>query len=385
VNPVNTESSGAASASSSAEGIAALARPEIRALEPYASARALADSAGILLNANENPWPPAGDNGLALNRYPDPQPPALRQRLAELYGTDAENLLITRGSDEGIDLLLRVFCRPGVDRVLVCPPCFGMYALSARVQGAEVVEAPLVECESDGELEGENTFELAPDLEEKAEGCRIVFLCSPNNPTGNTIDADRVAALAEARMGAGLVVVDEAYVEFAPETSMLALLDRYPNLVLLRTLSKAHALAGCRLGCVIAHPEVTGLLRRIIAPYPLPTPTVKIAMRALADDALAVEREYLDTLADERARLVEALAASAGIERIWKAAANFVLVRATDGKRLVADAARAGIRLRDQSAQPGLTDCVRITVGTPAENTALIDFLRTWVPTESRT
>jgi len=354
----------------------ALARPEIRALEPYASARAVADSAGILLNANENPWPPVGDDGLALNRYPDPQPAGLKQRLAALYGTDSDNLLVTRGSDEGIDLLLRAFCRPGVDRVLVCPPCFGMYALSARVQGAEVIEAPLVD--------RGHIFDLAPDLEEKANGCRIVFLCSPNNPTGNTIDADRVATLGESQAGQGLVVVDEAYVEFAPETSMVALLEQHPNLVLLRTLSKAHALAGCRLGSVIAHPDIIGLLRRIIAPYPLPAPTVEIALRALADAALVVEREHLETLAGERARLIGVLESSPGVARVWSSAANFVLVRAVDGKRLVADAARAGIRLRDQSAQPGLADCVRITVGTPKENTALIDFLREWYPTESR-
>lgn len=347
-----------------------LARPEIRALQPYASARALADAAGILLNANENPWPPAGDDGLALNRYPDPQPVALKQRLAELYGTVPEKLLVTRGSDEGIDLLLRVFCRPGIDRVLTCPPCFGMYALSARVQGAEVVEAPLID--------RGDTFTLPPDLEEKAKDCRIVFLCSPNNPTGNTIDADRVAALADARAGSGLVVVDEAYVEFAPETSMLRLLARHPNLVLLRTLSKAHAMAGCRLGSVIAHPEIIGLLRRIIAPYPLPTPTVTIALRALSDAALAVEAEHLQTLAGERERLVDALAAGPGIAKVWKGAANFVLVRAADGKRLVADAARAGIRLRDQSAQPGLADCVRITVGTPEENASLVEFVQGW-------
>lgn len=354
------------------ESIVDLARPEIGALQPYASARALADSAGILLNANESPWPPAGDDGLALNRYPDPQPAALKQRLAELYGTSSDNLLVTRGSDEGIDLLLRVFCRPGVDRVLICPPCFGMYALSARVQGAEVVEAPLVDCG--------DAFELAPDLEQKAEGCRIVFLCSPNNPTGNTIDAGRVAALAASRADTGLVVVDEAYVEFAPETSMLALLEKHPNLVLLRTLSKAHALAGCRLGSVIANPVVIDLLRRIIAPYPLPTPTVAIALRALAEEALVVQRDHLETLAAERERLTEALKASPGIATVWKGAANFVLVRAVDGKRLVADAAKAGIRLRDQSAQPGLSDCVRITVGKLEENTALIDFLKVWNP-----
>ncbi|MDT8407994.1 MAG: histidinol-phosphate transaminase [Wenzhouxiangellaceae bacterium] len=356
----------------SAPDLEKLARPEILALQPYASARALAGTAGILLNANESPWPPAGDPGLALNRYPDPQPAALKQRLAELYGTGADNLLLTRGSDEGIDLLLRVFCRAGVDRVLICPPCFGMYALSATVQGASIIEAPLVD--------RGHFFELAPDFEQRARGCRISFLCSPNNPTGNIIAHETVASLARSQIDLGLVVVDEAYVEFAPETSMMDLLAEHPNLVLLRTLSKAHALAGCRLGCVIAHPSIIGLLRRIIAPYPLPTPTVAIAMQALEPEALAVEREHLQTLATERARLAEALDRHAGIERVWSGAANFVLVRAADGPQLVADAAAAGIRLRDQSAQPGLADCVRITVGAPAENDALIEFMQRWSP-----
>jgi len=352
------------------EALEELARPEIRALKPYASARALADSAGILLNANESPWPPAGDGGLGLNRYPDPQPAGLKLRLAELYATRPENLLVTRGSDEGIDLLMRVFCRAGQDRVLVCPPCFGMYALSARVQGAEVVQAPLVDTG--------DAFELPEDLGEKADGCRIAFLCSPNNPTGNTIEAETVSELASAQEGTGLVVVDEAYVEFAPETSMIPLLAEHPNLVLLRTLSKAHALAGCRLGAVIANPVVIDLLRRIIAPYPLPTPTVTIAMRALTEESLAAERKHLATLAGERGRVTEALVSSPGIAKVWPGAANFVLVRAADGPRLVQDAGTAGIRLRDQSAQPGLGDCVRITIGTPEENTALIGFMREW-------
>jgi len=349
---------------------ATLARPEIRALQPYASARALADSTGILLNANENPFPPHGDDGRALNRYPDPQPADLKARLAEIYGVDPARLLITRGSDEGIDLLIRVFCRPGVDRVLVCPPCFGMYALSARVQGAEVSVAPLVEGDAD--------FDLPDDLESRAEGCRIIFLCSPNNPTGNLVDPGRVAALAGA--GHGLVVLDEAYVEFAPESSMLPLIDAHPNLVVLRTLSKAHALAGCRLGSVIAHPEVIGLLRRIIAPYPLPTPTVHAALAALTPDGLAAARANLATLAEQKPRLVEALRAHPAIDQVWPGHANFVLVRAASGPDLVGKAAAEGIRLRDQSAQPGLENCVRITVGTPAESDALLAFLDRWSP-----
>lgn len=349
-----------------------LARPEIRALKPYASARALADAAGILLNANENPWAPVGGEELALNRYPDPQPAELRARLAELYGIEPSRMLVTRGSDEGIDLLIRAFCRAGVDRVLVSPPCFGMYALSARVQGARVVEAPLVE-RGDG-------FVLPDDLESHAAGCRIAFVTTPNNPTGNRVAADRVARVADALDGDGLVVVDEAYVEFDPDSSVLPLLDAHRNLVVLRTLSKAHALAGCRLGTVIADPSVIDLLRRIIAPYPLPTPTIAAALRALKPDALDQQRDHLRTLANEKQRLVRVLADHPGIVRTWPGHANFVLVRAADGPGLVRAAAEAGIRLRDQSAQPGLADCVRITVGTPEQNDALIEFLQGWRP-----
>ena len=173
-------------------------------------------------------------------------------------------------------------------------------------------------------------------------------------------------------------MVDEAYVEFAPETSMIRLLAEHPNLVLLRTLSKAHALAGCRLGAVIADPVVIDLLRRIIAPYPLPTPTVSIALQVLNEDSLATERRQLAMLAAERDRVTGVLADSPGIVKVWPGAANFVLVRAADGPRLVRDAAAAGIRLRDQSAQPGLADCVRITIGTPEENNALIGFMQEW-------
>lgn len=349
---------------------ATLARPEIRALQPYASARALADSAGILLNANENPFPPHGDDGRALNRYPDPQPAKLKARLAELYAVDPARLLITRGSDEGIDLLIRVFCRPGRDRVLVCPPCFGMYALSARVQGAGIIEAPLVENETEWR---------APDeLAERAAGCRIAFLCSPNNPTGNLLAADQVASVANAMSGTGLVVVDEAYVEFAPQASVLELQQRLPNLVVLRTLSKAWALAGCRLGCVIADPAVIDLLRRIIAPYPLPTPTVQAAMNALTPKGQARQREHLAVLADEKRRLVDVLSEHPAVHRLWPGHANFVLLRVADGPGMVRAAAAEGIRLRDQSAQPGLDNCVRITVGAPAENDALLALIDRW-------
>ena len=347
-----------------------LARAEIRALKPYASARAISDSAGILLNANENPWPPAGDGGLQLNRYPDPQPGDLKRRLAEVYGVDQSQLLITRGSDEGIDLLIRVFCRAGRDRVLICPPCFGMYALSAKVQGAELVEVPLIENNGDWGID-------LPAIENAAP-CRLYFLCSPNNPTGNLIEAETVLDLASRVGDHGLVVVDEAYIEFCGDSSLAGQISRQSNLVVLRTLSKAYALAGCRIGAVIADPEVIDLLRRIIAPYPLPKPSVVAAMAALSAAALAHQKDQLTALASEKDKLLEQLQAHPDILQVWPGEANFVLVRVTDASRLVSDAYTAGIRLRDQSAQPGLDGCVRITIGSEREMQSLTHFLTDW-------
>lgn len=347
-----------------------LARAEIRALKPYASARALADSAGVLLNANENPWPPAHDGGLDLNRYPDPQPAVLKARLAAVYGIAESRLLITRGSDEGIDLLVRVFCRAGLDRVLICPPCFGMYALNAKVQSAEVVEVPLVEHAGDWVL-NMPAIEQAPD-------CRLYFLCSPNNPTGNLIEAETVLDLARQVADHGLVVIDEAYIEFCDRPSLAGQVKDQPNLVVLRTLSKAYALAGCRIGAVIADPEVIDLLRRILAPYPLPTPSVAAAIAALTPEALTRQADQLATLARLKSTLLDQLAEHPAILAVWPGQANFVLVRVADAPGLIRQAFAAGIRLRDQSAQPGLSGCVRISIGSEQEMQTLAEFLGDW-------
>ena len=345
-----------------------LARPEIQALAPYASARALANSAGILLNANENPWPPAGDGGLALNRYPDPQPAALKARMADFYGISPDQLLITRGSDEGIDLLVRAFCRAGEDRVLICPPCFGMYAMSAHIQGAEVIEVPLIEGDSDWSLDVDGVLAAKP--------ARIYFLCSPNNPTGNLIEAEQVLALTQQVAEHGLVVIDEAYIEFCDRPSLTTRLAEQGNLVILRTLSKAFALAGCRIGALIADAEIVGLLRRIIAPYPLPTPSVHAALTAL--ESVDPSSTQLESLAEQKARLVTALQNHSAVLKLWPGAANFVLLRVADGPGMIEAAAAAGIRLRDQSAQPGLANCVRISIGTAEETDTLIQFLNEW-------
>ncbi len=354
------------------EGVFELARPEIRALTPYASARSVAAASGILLNANENPWAPPGGAALRLNRYPDPQPSKLRTRLAGHYGVDPDNLLITRGSDEGIDLLTRTFCRPGLDRVLVCPPCFGMYAISARIQGCAVIEVPLIDHGA--------AFAFDPQGIGTAPACRLYFLCSPNNPTGNCIEPAQVVALAEQVSNHGLVVIDEAYVEFQRGASLAKQVAHTPNLVVLRTLSKAFALAACRIGVVIAGAVVIDLLRRIIAPYPLPGPAVAAALSALSGEALKRQARQIRTLHQEKSRLLEGLRRHSAIRQIWPGEANFILIRAADGPALVAAARAAGILLRDQSGQPGLENAIRITVGARRENTALLNFLETWPP-----
>ncbi len=282
-----------------------------------------------------------------------------------------DRLLISRGSDEGIDLLMRAFCRAGTDRVVICPPCFGMYGLSARIQGAEVIEVPLIDRGEDWDLDADGVI--------NADAPKLTFLCSPNNPTGNDVPVDAVRRICRAREGTGLVVVDEAYIEFSPAGPMTHLLDAHDNLVVLRTLSKAYALAGCRIGVLIAHPAVIDLLRRIIPPYPLPTPSVAAARRALADPSRL--NEQLATLQQSKDRLIEALTALPGVARLWPGQANFILIRVDSASNLVEAAASQGIRLRNQSAQAQLDNCVRITIGTPEETARLIDFLQAYFST----
>ncbi|MEM1079962.1 MAG: aminotransferase class I/II-fold pyridoxal phosphate-dependent enzyme, partial [Pseudomonadota bacterium] len=226
-----------------------------------------------------------------------------------------------------------------------------------------------------------HSFSLNPELAQQAEQCKVSFLCSPNNPTGHVIERNALREFANQQLARQqLVVMDEAYIEFAPETSALDLVTEFPNLVILRTLSKAYALAGCRIGIVIAQPAIIALLRRIIAPYPLPTPTVALAMQALSDKGLAAQRAQLATLAQEKTRLLDVLNELDWVINLWPGEANFVLMRVAHGQALLAAAAQAGIRLRDQSAQPGLDNTIRITIGQAAENQTLIKLLQQWTP-----
>lgn len=343
-----------------------LARAEIRALVPYSSARMEATGGALLLNANESAWAPFGDEGLDCHRYPDPQPLALVERLATLYGVRPDQVLVGRGSDEAIDLLVRAFCRAGEDAILVQPPTFGMYGVCARVQNAAVIEVPLAA-----------DFALDADalLAAVTPAVKLVFVCAPNNPTGAGVSLEAVESLARQLAGRALVVVDEAYVEFADVASAATLLDCYEHLAVLRTLSKAWALAGARIGCLLAHPEVVALLRRILPPYPLPRPCVAAALDALSPAGQVAARERIGVVRAERARMAAALGAMPGVLAVLPSQANFLAVRFEDAGAAYRRLFEAGIVVRDVRRYPGLADALRITVGTPQENDRVLAVL----------
>ena len=351
-----------------------LARPELLALKPYSSARLEAGQAQVMLNANESPEPAFEGDELALNRYPDPQPAALLEKLAIAYGVTPAQVYVGRGSDEAIDLLTRAFCRAGQDAVLISPPTFGMYAVAAGVQGAAVVSVPL-DASRDFALESEAVIAAA-----RTNPVKLVYVCTPNNPTGGAVPRAEVLRLVEALAGRCLVVVDEAYGEYAEEPSLADALGNHPNLAVLRTLSKAYGLAGARIGVLLAAPEIIGLMRRIMAPYPLPTPSVDAALRAFSTQASAARIARIVRTRAERDRIAAALAALPGVRRVWPSDANFVVFRVDGASAVWRRLADAGVLIRDVSHYLGLSDVLRVSIGLPEENdrflAALADALR---------
>lgn len=343
-----------------------LARPEIRAMQPYSSARMEASGGQILLNANESAWAPFGEAGAGCNRYPDPQPAALVQALAALYGVRQDQLLVGRGSDEAIDLLVRAFCRAGEDAILIQPPTFGMYAVCACIQGADVIEVPLA---------ADFTLDVDAVLAALTPAVKLVFVCTPNNPTGQVIAPAAIERLAQALAGRALLVIDEAYVEFAETPSLVGLIDRHEHVGILRTLSKAWALAGARVGTLLANAGVIALLRRIMPPYPLPLPCVDAALAALSVDGQAQARGHIAQVRAERARMHEALSALPGVREVLPSQANFLAVRFDDAAGAYQRLFAAGIVVRDVRRYPHLGDALRITIGTPEENARVLDVL----------
>lgn len=341
-----------------------LARPDILSLQPYQ--HAAWEPSLERMHANEMPWRAEGDASIAgLNRYPEPQPAELIRHLAELYGVAPDNVLAGRGSDEGIDLIVRAFCRAGQDSILICPPTFGMYKVSARIQGAGVIEIPLLKTSG---------FALDADavLAAWREGVKIVFLCSPNNPTGNLLDRAAIERVCWELRAKALVVVDEAYIEFAQSQSLTQQLARFENLIVLRTLSKAYALAGARCGALIANADIVNLLARVITPYALPTQTIEAVLTFTNAPHRAHASERIAAVLAERERLTREFSRLPLITRVWPSDANFLLADCADADRVLRAAASVGLIIRDLRSQPGLSDSLRISVGTPEQNERLL-------------
>ncbi len=346
--------------------IADRARPEIRRLAPYQAAIQVEDT--VRLNANESPWTSGADTcRRPLNRYPEIRPARLRQALANRFGCHSEQLLVTRGTSEAIDLLIRAFCRDGRDTVVTTAPTFSMYRHYAAIQGAGVREA-LTDRDDGFSVRADDVVAQCDD------DTRLVFLCSPNNPTGTSIDRDTIRTILERLGGLAAVVVDEAYIEFSSRPSTVDLLAEFDNLVVLRTLSKALAFAGARCGAVIGPRDVIDMLDAVQAPYAVATPVVECVERAMAGKWLDEATRHIRDLVDERKRVGETLMALPFVERQWNSDANFILVQVRDAKSLMDYTQNNRLLLRYFG--PPLDDCVRITIGSNDENDSLLRMLQ---------
>ena len=336
-----------------------LVRDNIRRLKPYSSARSeYSGTASVFLDANENGHDLFGGS---LNRYPDPLQGALKERIAKQKKVAPENIFLGNGSDEAIDLLFRIFCEPGVDEAVTCPPTYGMYQVQADIHGTPVQRVLLDE-----------SFNLRPEevMAVVSPKTKMLFLCSPNNPTGNLLDPAAIEFLL--KNFPGIVVVDEAYGDFSGAPSWSQRLAEFPNLVVLQTFSKAWALAGARLGMAFASPEIIHYLNSVKYPYNVGLPTQRAVLTAFEKQEVVAA---LDEILTERKRLAEALGQFSFVEKIYPSDANFLLVKMKDSMLIFNYLKQNSVVVRDRSKEPLCDGCLRITVGTATENSTLLEML----------
>ncbi|MEO9945658.1 histidinol-phosphate transaminase [Paraglaciecola sp.] len=342
----------------------------LKGLKPYESARRIfagGDSdSEIWLNANESPF--ANDYSIDsahFNRYPDCQPPSVVGPYAAYAGVQEDQLIVTRGADEGIELLIRTFCTPGKDNILICPPTYGMYAISAETCNVGVNKAI---------LNDDFSLDIAT-IKSFKDKVNLVFICSPNNPTGTSVDKAQLTEVLEHFADSALVVVDEAYVEFDAANTWATELTQYPNLVVLRTLSKAFALAGIRCGFTLANSDVIQSIMKVIAPYPMPEPVAQIAAQALSPKGLALMAEQVDYLHDQKEALKQQLATFPEVTLVGDDKANFILFRHPLKQALMDYLVANSVLIRDQSKQINLENCLRITLGNQQQNEKLLSLM----------
>jgi histidinol-phosphate aminotransferase len=346
-----------------------LVRSNIKALQPYTSAREQFIDFGLtLLDANENPWGPVGaaENSQVLNRYPDPYQRRIKERLSEVKSHPAEGIFLGNGSDEIIDLLIRIFCEPGIDEIIISAPTYGMYKVSAAINDVAVKEVSLT-----------SEFQLrAGDLlEQLTPYSKIVFLCSPNNPTGNLLDPDQIELLLNNFNG--IVVIDEAYIDFADDPGFIGRCHAYPRLLVMQTFSKAWGLAGIRLGVAYTSKEILYYLNRIKPPYNVNQLTQKQALTALEDNheiSMVVAK-----IKNGRELMAKELAALSCVDKVFPSDANFLLVRMHESEATFKYLIDKLVVVRDRSKAPLCQGCLRITIGTEEENQRLLDSLKTMI------
>jgi len=344
----------------SKDQILAWARPEIVALKPYASARSefkLGEKQMILLDANENPF----DNG--MNRYPDPMQLKLKKRLAEAKHLAIDQIFLGNGSDDVLNQLMIAFCAPGKDKAVLLPPTFGMYQVCANINGVETIEVPLTD---------DFHLDIKAISEVQSKATKIIFIANPNNPTGNCFALEDIRKIIEEFDG--LVVVDEAYVEFATDKSVISWINDYHNLIVVQTFSKAQGLAGLRLGMAFAHSAIIDLMNKVKAPYNINSLTQKEILKRLEEQGLIQQQVHRIKL--EKEQLILEFESISFIEKVFPSDANFFLIRMDDSTQRYNELIDRGIVVRDSSKNLNCANTLRITVGTPDENNALIIALR---------
>lgn len=336
-------------------------RENILTLKPYSSSRdEFKGKAELFLDANESPW----DDGSQLNRYPDPMQKGLRKKIAVYFDVDENSLFIGNGSDEAIDLLIRVTCEPGRDRIVQFPPTYGMYEVQARIQNAAVKNILLNE---------DFTLPIEEFTRQVDKKDKLTFVCTPNNPTGNSFGFRDIEALLKAT--SGLVVVDEAYIDFSDAESMIGKIREYDRLVILRTFSKAWSAAGIRLGVAIGNPELIKYLNAVKYPYNINRLTAEKALSLLEGKDTYTERRIL--IQNEREKMCRKLADIPGIETVFPSDANFLLIRVKNSANdLVKTLANRGIIIRNRSSLPRCENCIRITIGRPEDNERLMKNMK---------
>ncbi len=356
------------------KAIEPLIREHFLTMQGYSSAgmEAGKDETKIYLNANENPYSLPGLEG--LNRYPEPQPPALLEAYAQNYGVENDQIVMTRGADEALSLLTHVFCEPHKDQILINAPTFGMYAVNAHMMPSGVVDMPLIKENGTFRLDHEEIIKRATD---KDQNIKIIYLCSPNNPTGNSFPHDTIADICDAVEGHAVVVLDETYAEFSKQGSMTDDLESTANLIILRTLSKSFAFAGMRMGSLLcADTDFINLIKtKALDAYPLPRMSIEAAFHVLSPEIKEIALENIQKLLAERDKMDGILKASDKIKHVYPSDANFILFEMEKAEEFHAFCAENNVIIRNFASKKGTENCLRLSIGTPEENKRVLELL----------